>query len=569
MAHDNGMTVEGPDEEISKALLNLVSATVHEQGGFRFIHDSLKDGLVGDNGTGKGYWKNIFGQPEKYERGGLTQEEIERLRLDPEIEINEVIPEEPRYEIIDTGQVGPLGIPIQAQVVIPQFTVRMVYRELKETGVVLDNIPADELLFGRFKRRINDRHPAGHRKKVTLGDLKKMAEQYGEPGKPYYTGLSAVSEGGSMTDDEKDDERRDYERPFVDYVDIPNTVADGDLRMEVELIEWYDQIIQDGKLQSAILTFANGELIRAEKNEDGFLPLFTWSPILNPHRVVGTSLSGSHVDIHNLETVMFRALLDSIAFSIDKPRIVKPGNTDLLAMQNLTPGRLIVGDKDAVHEIDIAPLDSRLFGVLEHLKGMSENRGPVTRYNQGTDAGSLNKTATGINLIQQAAFTRIDMIALIYAETFMADCYQKIIRLFQKNMIKPEEIMVDGKTVVLTREKIQGDYKVKASLGVEVDFNEREFGKMSAVLDRTIALTQQFPMFYPLGKIYNVVRKWYIGAGIKDPDNFLAPPPQQLRDYWPGSEKFPVQGQGDAIGQDAQGGMTSTPDESIFGEGGA
>ena len=77
MAHDNGMSIDGPDKQVAKALLSLVSSTIHEQGGFRFIHDSLKDALVGDNVTGKAYWKNIFGDAQKLEYGGLTADEID------------------------------------------------------------------------------------------------------------------------------------------------------------------------------------------------------------------------------------------------------------------------------------------------------------------------------------------------------------------------------------------------------------------------------------------------------------------------------------------------------------
>jgi hypothetical protein len=55
--------------------------------------------------------------------------------------------------------------------------------------------------------------------------------------------------------------------------------------------------------------------------------------------------------------------------------------------------------------------------AIEYVDSVRENRTGVTRYNQGLDANSLNKTATGVNQIMQAAQQRIEMIARTFAET--------------------------------------------------------------------------------------------------------------------------------------------------------
>ena len=57
-----------------------------------------------------------------------------------------------------------------------------------------------------------------------------------------------------------------------------------------------------------------------------------------------------------------------------------------------------------------------LFAFIELLDGEKENRSGVTRYNQGLDANSLNKTATGIAAIQNAAEQRIELVARLFAE---------------------------------------------------------------------------------------------------------------------------------------------------------
>jgi hypothetical protein len=45
----------------------------------------------------------------------------------------------------------------------------------------------------------------------------------------------------------------------------------------------------------------------------------------------------------------------------------------------------------------------------------AEVRTGISRHNQGLDPDDLNKTATGVNLIQQAAAQRVELIARIFA----------------------------------------------------------------------------------------------------------------------------------------------------------
>ena len=58
--------------------------------------------------------------------------------------------------------------------------------------------------------------------------------------------------------------------------------------------------------------------------------------------------------------------------------------------------RVMGNPREAVTWCDIEPLQPQVFQFLEFMNTMKENRTGITRYNQGMDANSLNKTATGI-----------------------------------------------------------------------------------------------------------------------------------------------------------------------------
>jgi len=77
------------------------------------------------------------------------------------------------------------------------------------------------------------------------------------------------------------------------------------------------------------------------------------------------------------------------------------------------------------------------FQMLEYWDTVKENRVGVTRYNQGIDADSLNKTKGGMEMIRSASMQRIELIARIFAETYLKDLTWKILELVSKHQDKP------------------------------------------------------------------------------------------------------------------------------------
>ena len=61
---------------------------------------------------------------------------------------------------------------------------------------------------------------------------------------------------------------------------------------------------------------------------------------------------------------------------------------------------------------------------MEYLEGQKENRTGITRYNQGLDANSLNKTATGISAILGQSAQRLELVARMFAETGISELFR-------------------------------------------------------------------------------------------------------------------------------------------------
>ena len=68
---------------------------------------------------------------------------------------------------------------------------------------------------------------------------------------------------------------------------------------------------------------------------------------------------------------------------------------------------------------------------------MRENRTGVSRYNQGLDAESLNKTLGGLDRIMSASQQRQDLIARIFAETAIKRLYRLVYRAIKRAATGP------------------------------------------------------------------------------------------------------------------------------------
>lgn len=121
---------------------------------------------------------------------------------------------------------------------------------------------------------------------------------------------------------------------------------------------------------------------------------------------------------------------------------------------------------------------------LEMAQAMRERRTGVTRYNQGLDADSLNKTATGIAKISNMADKRMLMILRAFAETGVKQLFKLVLRLLTQYQDIPMTVRLRGKFV-------QFDPRMwSASMDVSTDV-----GLGTGDKTETLMLLQQFGAF--------------------------------------------------------------------------
>ena len=160
------------------------------------------------------------------------------------------------------------------------------------------------------------------------------------------------------------------------------------------------------------------------------------TPIPIPHRVVGMALADPAVELQRLGTGLTRQYVDSL-YLANNPRTY----VNMAAKVNIEDvisnriGGVIRGTgnaAEAIQPIKTAFVASESLQGLEMIQGMRERRTGVTRYNQGLDADTLNKTATGVTKVMNAADKRQLLMLRIFAETGVKQLFRLVLRLITK-----------------------------------------------------------------------------------------------------------------------------------------
>jgi hypothetical protein len=272
------------------------------------------------------------------------------------------------------------------------------------------------------------------------------------------------------------------------------------------------------------------------------IPFFCICPIPMPHKLVGLSLADLTKDIQLIKSTLMRQMLDN-GYLSNFPRIevgddVANENTydDLV---NLTPGGLVRTRRAG----GLAPLSvpytaDKTFPLIEYLDQQQEIRTGVARQNQGLNPDDLNRTASGISMLQQAAAQRVELFARIFA-TGLQEMLGQVLNLVRRHQQQQRIIRVTGTFITVDPTEWVEEMPVTVSVGLGTGNRDQVLQYLMQILSvqQNIVMQQQGmggPLVY--GKnVYDVLEKLCENAGFKTvffadptkpPDPAIAGPPQ-------------------------------------------
>lgn len=496
--------VDVNDDKKAKLLQNIVKYQLERKNSFFSLMDySLEEALRSNFGIAKTYWKH----EEK-------REEYQVLLAENDIMAAVSLLEEYAKGNIEVKKMEPLkDAPDLLKVVFDRITVTANYP-------VVEFMPPSELLFTPEAATLQECKFVAHRKVVT-GDYLKRKEKEGT----FRNVDEAIKKQG-------DTNPRPYEEDINDELRrMRHDLNDSDMAStQVELIEAYLDVDynNDGIMEKVIVHMVDDIPLRIALNEFEFVPFFPCCVKYDANKIFSDYSYADTIEMHqDLKTALVKQMIINVAQQNAGQRIVDAAHLDMDALidgdeiiaANGTNGPLA----NYVYAINTPQLSPQTMTLLEYAQNEIESQTGSTKYNQGLDSNSLNKTATGITAIMGAADKRTKLIARSIAENFYVPLVKAIILLDQKYLRDEEMFRINNENVQMRREDLNIDYDLIINVGAGAGTREARIQYLM------ILINQLIPMLTQAGiadekTIYNAAKDLLEEMGLRSTMAFLQDP---------------------------------------------
>jgi hypothetical protein len=497
---------------------------INQNNFFLIANQWFKDSLINKNGYVKFWWDETESvSEERYT--GLTDVELEMLLKDDSVEPlehSEYIDtnSQEMQQLVQAGIVQSLGdgrfvAPPEVEPSLPKLHDIKVKVTNKEGKAKIEPCPPEEILISADERSIdpNTVRFFEHRQWKTISDLREMGYDVEDDIADDSSTLFMSEEWLSRNEFAEEEVWRD------DQLTGPNR--------RVVYREAYPLVDFDGDgIAERRLVCLVGNKILSNETTD-LVPFANLTPYIMPHRHIGRALADYVKDIQVIKSVIMRNVLDNF-YASNNGRWAISDKVNLDDMLVSRPGGVVRVDGAPMGEIMpmvSQPIGNSAFPLMEYLDTNKENRTGITRYNQGLDANSLNKTASGINQIMSAAQAKQELIARTFAETGVKQLFAGIHKLLLQHSRKEEIIRLRNEWVPVDPRqwKTRTDMTVAVGLGT---------GNKQEMLMQIMQILQVQREAISVGiatpqNIYEACIELTKNAGFKDGDKYWTNPAQQ------------------------------------------
>ena len=517
--------VSAEDEEVAKQATDYLNYVFNKDNdGFVALYTLFKDALIQKNGIAKVYWDTSEKrEQETYEK--LSDDEYTMLLDEEDIEVKEHS-EYADQKAIDAKQTmmeqtnDPMMMQQLEDVPTPMLHDVVLIRKETYGKVKIETIPPEEFLIERRAKNLQEANFLAHRTTQTRSDLIEA-------------GFDADTVNALPTDTaDKYNEEKVSRYRNLDY-DFSSNSGEASTD-EITVYECYAKIDAEGdgiaKLRKITLAGTGAYQVLDDELCDS-IPFVSITPIMVPHRFFGRSVSEMTEDLQLIKSTVMRQLLDNMYLTNNNRVAVMDGQVNLDDLLTNRPGG-VVRTKGSPGQVmmpmQTQTINQQAFPLLEYLDTVREQRTGITRYSQGMDADSLNKTATGVNVILTQAQMRVELIARIFAETGVKDMFGKIFELVVKHQDKERIIKIRNTFVPFRPMEWRNRCNVSINVGLGTGSRDQQLSILNNILQTQLkALELQGTPAGPmvnLRNIYNTLSKIVENAGLKNTGLFFTDP---------------------------------------------
>lgn len=495
---DEVITIAGVTEEDdtkAETMQELLVYQLQRQNNFfTVLYNWMKDSLIVGMGIIKCYWERTDGYTT--ETAVLNNEALQALT-----------------------QTGVTIEDIQGPDQFGDFSVTYQLPYYRKNAPKLENILVSEFLYSPDAKSLEEANFVAHKRKVTMSYLREREAQ------GVYANIDDIRVNGNYNGMNVDQ----VEQVIGDnYVDINKDEQTA--RQEVVIYECYTKIDinNDGILEDMIITICGDTIIRMEQNYMGRHPFFAISPTKDPHRIwVKRSYAELIGELQDLKVALTRQIMQNVALTNDPKMLL---DESAINIDDFVQGRKVIRMKaghsmnEVAMPMNITPLAPQTFQFLEWIEGQKENRTGITRYNQGLDANSLNKTATGISAILGQSAQRLELVARMFAETGLSELFRFMVSLNQKFIDQQTVIRLTNKELKISPEDLDGSFDLIVNAGISIATKESTIMATQTLLTALMQANAGGYMVSTPENIYNLFKKWIESIGFKNYGDYITDP---------------------------------------------
>jgi hypothetical protein len=433
--------------------------------GFMVVYNALKDGLLQKNAFVKVYWEE-YAESKKDRYENLSEMEFTQLVTDSSLEIVEWN--------VDQGEDGS-----------PLYS--LVVRSRKEKGkVCIESVPPEEMLIARGSRNdIQKANYVAQRMKKTLSDLKEMG--YSTEDLPDFSEAELNQE-------------RITRFGFDEEIPYPHHESSDPSMREVWVTESYLRVDRDGDGIAELRKVTTCGTKLLDDEEVDRIPFVSGTPIPIPHKFFGMSEADLCMDIQEIKSFLNRQVLNNAALINHNRYQILDGMVNVDDLLLPRPGGFVrTKALNAITPFPVQPLGNAIFQHIEYFDSVREQRTGVTRYNQGLDADSLNKTASGIRMITDSSRERQLLMARVFGETLFKDLFWSILELVSKHETEARTIRLRDQWVDIDPQQWKNRFDMSVSVGLGTGAQDIMIQGMQAIM----GVQEKIAMGGGMGRIVN------------------------------------------------------------------
>lgn len=513
----------GPEDvESAEQVTNACNYVFYKQNnGFLILYTALKDALLLKTGAVKWFWEKKR-TPSFNTYRAVDEEQLAAfLAENPTAEIveqEEVEPEEQELAQYQQMAAEQLAQGFMPPALPKRYTVKI--KTVEEKGhCSIVAIPPEELQVSRRHDSplLDDCPYVCHVPRRSVSDIREMGFDVdaSEVRAAVYENVTDYRENNGGRFDDWEDEST-----------LDDSMVRGYLRDEYVLVDYDGDGIAERR---HIIRLGDRILIN---EECGHVPIAAWSPYLMTHAFSGVSVADLVEDFQRIHTTILRQQIDNLYLANNQETVVltdSQGNpqANIDDLLNRRPGGVI---REKVANA-VRPYQERWQGIeampmLEQLQGAKENRTGWTRYSQGLDGDSLNKTATGAQMIMNASQKRMKLMARIAAECLVAPMFRGIFKTLSDHGMEKLSQRLNGKFVQYDPQAWRDQYDMTINVGIGTgDVQQQsQFLNQIAQSQAAVAGSPFAKQLLSPKQVFNVQARLAENAGFKNPEEFWLDP---------------------------------------------